>query len=249
MVVLLALFACDQKAWFDKFVPKEDAEFAKSYLSLFQTHDFSAIEAKIDPTLKNAQLRENLEKIAALFPMEKPSKVEVIGSHTFTSPNETRVNLSFQYSFPGKWLLADIGLLKRGGNTLVMAVNVHPLKDSLENINRFTFEGKGLGNYIFLVFTVIVPLFIIFTLYLCIRTPIPKRKWLWILFVLVGFVQLTLNWTDGSINVKPIYFQFLGAGFWQASPYAPVSLSISFPIGAIIFLFNRRKWLSKQAEG
>jgi hypothetical protein len=41
------VLACDQKARFDKFVPKEEAAFAERYIALFQSRDFDAIEAGI----------------------------------------------------------------------------------------------------------------------------------------------------------------------------------------------------------
>jgi len=65
-----------------------------------------------------------------------------------------------------------------------------------------------------------------------------------VVFILFGFVQITVNWTDGGININPLYFQLLGAGFSKGSPYAPVLISISIPVGAVMFLLRRKKWLT-----
>lgn len=245
LIAVLALVGCDQKAWFEKFIPKEEAEFSKNYLALFQTRDFDAIEARIDQNLKNAQLRPKLEQIASSFPTEKPNDIQTVGAQTFSNADTTQVNLTFQYAYPGKWLLANVVLQKKGGETVVTGVNVQPLSDSLENINRFTFEGKGATHFAIFVSAIVVPLFIVAAIILCIKTPIPKRKWLWVIFILFGFVQTTLNWSDGNLNVNPLSFQILGAGFWKASPYGPLLLSVSIPIGAIVFLFRRKKWLAQ----
>ena len=196
LLSVLTLVGCDQKAWFEKFIPKEEEEFSKNYLALFQARDFEAIEAKIDPSLKNAQLRSKLEQIAAFFPAEKPTDIQTVGAQSFSNADMSQINLTFQYEYPGRWLLANVVLQKEGSDTVVTGVNVQPLRDSLENINRFTFEGKGGVHYAVFAVAVIVPLFVLSALVLCVRTPIPKRKWLWILFVLVGFAQLTLNWSE-----------------------------------------------------
>lgn len=248
-LAILTLVGCDQKAWFEKFIPKEEAEFSKNYLALFQSRDFETIEAKIDPNLKNAQLRPKLEQIAAFFPAERPNDIQTVGAQTFSNADTTQVNLTFQYVYPRKWLLANVVLQKKGSDTVVTGVNVQPLRDSLENINRFTFEGKGITHFAILSFAIIVPLFIVTAIILCIKTPIPKRKWLWILFILFGFVQVNLNWSDGNLNINPFYFQILGAGFWKASQYGPLLLSVSVPIGAIVFLLRRKKWLVQTNMG
>lgn len=245
LFAILALIGCDQQAWFEKFISKEDAEFSIRYLALLQARNFPAIERKIDPRLKNAQLRSELKQIAAFFPAEKPIDIEVVGAHTFSSSAATDVNITLQYAYPSKWLLANVVFQKKDGNITVMGINVQPLPDSVENINRFTFKGKGAIHYMFFTLAIIVPLFIVTATVLCIKTSIPKRKWLWVLFVLCGYAQITLNWSDGSLNINPIHFQILGAGFIKYGPYAPWMLTVSIPIGAIAFLKKRKKWIEQ----
>lgn len=239
LFALIMLSACDQKALFEKFVPQEETKFSKEYLALFRARNYEAIETKINPAVKDVALRSKLEQIAALFPQEEPKEVAVVGSHVVNTQSSQQTNLSLQYEFSNKWLLASVALQRSGDAFVVNGVNVQPLKDSLENTNRFTFEGKGVSNYVVFTWAILVPLFIISALILCIKTPISKRKWLWIVFVLLGFVQVTLNWTTGEVSVNPISFQLLGAGFWKAGPYAPLLITASVPLGAVLFLLKR----------
>jgi len=118
------------------------------------------------------------------------------------------------------------------------------MKQSLKEINKFTFIGKSIRHYIVFGLALAIPIFILYVLVLCIRTPIVKRKWLWLLFVALGFVQLSLNWSDGSYSIQPISVALLGSGFFIAGPYAPVILNVAFPLGAVIFLFRRRSLLA-----
>jgi hypothetical protein len=248
LVALLALVGCDPKELFEKSVPKEEAEFSKKFLALLQARDFEAIEAKVAPNMKGAQLRPNVEKIAAFFPAEKPNDIQIVGAQTFANADTTQVSLTFQYVYPGKWVVANVVLEKKGGDTVVAGVTVRPLPDSLENINRFTFEGKGATHYVMFAFAIIVPLFIVAATISCIKTPIPKRKWLWVVFILFGLARATLNWTDGNLNFNLLSFLMLGASFSKTSPYGPWFLSVSIPIGAIVFMLRRKEWLLQKAQ-
>lgn len=243
LLFVLMLAGCDGQALFEGFIPQQDAAFAKNHLALLQERNFDAVEAEIDPSIKNEQLRANLEHVASFFPSENPLDIDTVGVQTVSSSDRTQVSLTFQYVYPNKWLLANVVLRKSAEATVVAGIHVRPLSDSLQNINRFTLEGKGAVHYAIFLLAIAVPLFIVAVLFLCIKTPIPKRKWLWVIFILLGIAQVTLNWTDGSLNVTPISFQILGAGFWMGSLFAPLMLSVSIPLGALVFLFKRKSYL------
>jgi hypothetical protein len=230
------------------FYPKEDVEFSKGYFDLFRERDFEAIEARVDPGLRNPQLRSELEKIAAVIPREEPVEIQVADARTVMGGGVIRVHVTLQYAYPEQWLLLSIGLLKQGGDTFVTGIHAQTLPNSLEYVNRFTFEGKGVLHYVIFVSSIIVPLLIIAAVVLCIRTPVPKRKWLWILFILMGVVRFKLNWTDGNLSIIP-GLQLLGAGYVRIGLLGPWFLSASLPIGAIAFLLRRRKWLAQANAG
>jgi len=248
---VLLLVGCDQKAAYEKGLPYEDVEFAKTYLALFQARDFDAIEAKLDGRLKDAQLRGKLQQMAAAFPAGTPTNVQTIGVNTLISTKAngttvTQVKTSVQYQFGDKWLLGTVLTEKTGGHVVVTGVNVQPLSDSLEKINQFTFFGKGVTQYAVLSLAILSFLVIVIALILIVRTPIPKRKWLWFVFALFGVVQLTVNWTDGGLNINPFALEMFGAAAGSGGPYAPVLVSASIPLGAVIFLLRRRKWRPAQ---
>jgi hypothetical protein len=247
VVVLLLLAGCDKQAWFDKFVPTEEVEYSKRFIASLSSRDFTAAEGQLDPSLLGPSARSQLQQVAELFPQGAPREIQVVGANTMRSPQGQDFDLTFQYSYPDKWLLANVVLQKRGGTLKVAGVHVNPLRDSLQNTNGFTFAGKSLVHYIFLVLAVAIPLFVVFALVACARTAVPKRKWLWFLFITLGFVQLSLNWSDGAVNVKPLAFLLFGAGYFQAGPAAPYILSIAFPLGAILFFVKRRAWQAQRA--
>jgi len=240
--LLVAAAGCDQQAWFERFAPKEEVEAAKAYLALFPKGDFDAIEKTIDPSLKGPELRPKLQRVAATFPREAPSAIRLMGYQSNSTGNRTLLNISLEYEYPASWLVASIVLEKTPAGTLVKGLQVEPVKESLARVNRFTFEGKGPAHYAVLAAAILIPLFVVFTLVLVIRTPMPKRKWLWIVFVLLGFVQLSFNWTTGELAFRTFAIELLGASFVKAGPFAPIILTVSFPLGAVWFLVRRKQW-------
>jgi hypothetical protein len=246
-LLLLSIFGCSQEAMMERLIPKEEVEFSKKYLSLFQSRNFEEISKPLNPQLKTEKLQSQLEQVAQFFPPDPPKNIELVGSNTFKSGDKWEANITFQYEFPSSWLIASINLERIGdGDLIVNGVNVNPIRDSLTNINKFTFKGKSPIHFIFLVLVGFLPLFIIFTFITCLRTPIKKRKWLWAIFVLWGYGQFSINWTTGVGSIKPFYFQLLGAGFMSAGKYAPWILSISIPLGAILFWIRKGEMAQKQ---
>jgi hypothetical protein len=241
------MFGCSQEAMMEKLIPKEEVEFSRKYLSLFQSRNFEEISKRLNPQLKSEKLQSQLEQVAQFFPPDPPQNIELVGSHTFKSGDKWQANITFQYEFPSSWLIANINLERIGdGELIVNGVNVNPIHDSLENINKFTFKGKSPIHFIFLVLVGFLPLFVIFTFVVCIRTAMKKRKWLWAIFILLGFVKFSINWTSGAININPLSFQLLGAGFVSAGKFAPWIMTISIPLGALIFWIRREKMIQEQ---
>jgi hypothetical protein len=106
----LGLAGCDSLV--EMTAPKEQVEFAKNFVALFQSRDFAAIEAQRDPKLKNAQLRAGFEQIADLFPGE-PAKTTTLTAWR-TNKNITSgvgtYHLSFRCNFPSPSLAVEVVL-------------------------------------------------------------------------------------------------------------------------------------------
>jgi hypothetical protein len=237
----MVLSGCgDPNSVIKKFTPPEDEAIATNYIALLRQNKFAPIEKDLDPSLKGALTQDTLVKMAEAIPDQDPISVKVIGAQQVRNPGLYRINLSFEYQFPSKWLLINVATQKKDGVSTIIGFNVYPLSDSLENLNKFTLAGKNLLEYVTLVFAILIPLFTLYALVLCIRTKIEKRKWLWIIFILIGLCKFTVNWTTGQWNFAPLSFQFLGAGAF-APPYSAWLISISLPLGAILFLIRRKK--------
>jgi hypothetical protein len=236
----LLLNACDQEAAFETLVPKEESAIAKELIAKLAAKDFSAVESRLDSNVRTPDVREKLEQMVRVLPTGALKSVRTVGANTTTSSTGTTYDLSYEYEYADGWVVASAVLERRDGQVTLQGIHFSPAKESLATLNRFTFEGKGIAHYIVFASSIFIPLLIVYTLVVCSRTKIPKRKWLWLLFVAVGFVQFQFNWTDGTWGVQPISFVLLGAGFAKAGSVAPWMFRLAFPLGAVVFLAKRR---------
>jgi len=248
LLSLLALVGCDQQAMFEKFAPKEEVAVAKRLIAQIAARDFPRVEAQLEEKLRTAETTEMLGRLAAQIPPEEPKTISVVGANTFTNDKATTYNLTLEYEYARSWMLASVVLQRNGPQLAVIGIHMQPETQSLKEAHRFTLRGKSLIHYLILFSAMAVPLFIIYALVQCYRTPVPKRKWAWYLFIAVGLVQVSLNWTDGAMNVQPISFLLLGAGFRMSGPYAPLILTVALPIGAAVFLSRRQEMLEQKAD-
>jgi hypothetical protein len=98
-------------------------------------------------------------------------------------------------------------------------------------------------QYFVLALAVFFPLLTLYALVLCAKTPLPRRKWPWVLFILLGIGKLAVNWTTGSWGMTPVAVQLFSASA-TAPLYGQWTVAVSLPLGAIIFLVRRKSLLA-----
>lgn len=250
-VLLLCTFSSvigcgDPQAFFDKFAPKEADRFARDYIELVRGKNFDRAVELLDEQVRNQSVRSQIEEVAKFLDRGNPSSVELVGFNVVKNPQGTQNNLTYQLQFTDSWLLASVVVKEAGGQKHILGFHVNPIPSSLKEMNAFALRGKTLLHYGVLVLAVAIPIFILYTLILCARTRI-KRKWLWVIFILLGIGTLGLNWTTGELRFQLISFLLLGAGAFKPGLYGPWSLSIAFPLGAVLFLLKRRRLEQPQA--
>ena len=247
VLTALLLAACDQQAALESFVPQTESTEAKKFIALLAARDFAAVENQLDSSLRDPATRAKLEQVAAQIPTGEPKSITTIGAHTNKVNSDITYSLTYDYEYPQAWMVANVVLERKGASLRVSGVHVTPTRQSQKSINEFQLTGKGFINYFFLALAVLIPVFIVATIVACKRTAIEKRKWLWFVFIALGLVQFSLNWTTGQTGVLPMSFLLLGAGFNQAGPHAPLILTFALPVGAAVF-WLRRKSLAAQRD-
>jgi hypothetical protein len=239
-VALAAGPSCSYRETLDRLAPDEEVEFARAYLDHLRAGRWDEIERPLAPALLGAETLSKLEEISGCFPRGEPRSVELIGASVAKGPDWSSTNLSFQYEFDDAWVAASVALKRQGGGPLVVAgVNVNRLPASLQRIHAFTLRGKGVGHFLFLLLALLVVAVVITTLAVCVRAGDVRRKVAWAAFILSGVTAVSLNWTTGDVAFVPLTVNVPGVRAASAGPYAPWFVSVSFPLGAVLFLATR----------
>jgi len=243
ILACLLLAGCDQQAVIEKFVPKDDDAFARRFLELVRTGDYAAASQMLDLSQQGKKSEAGLRSLNTVLAHGGQLSVEVIGFNISSnlSGGNKLMDLSYQIRFADMYAAGDVVIQHTAaGGATILGAHFQLLPDSLKEINRFTFSGKSIVHYLIFAICIAAPVLIIFALIACIRTPI-RKKWLWIIFILMGFGQFQFAWTSGQLGVRLFYFTILGAGVMRSSSYASWIFSFSAPLGAILFLALRRK--------
>jgi hypothetical protein len=240
LLAVAALTACDGDSLFEKLIPQEEAAEGKKIIAQVAARDFESIEPRLDVSLRTPEARQELNRLAEYIPKGEPRSISTIGARTFRGQTDTRYDLTYEYEYEKSWMIASVVLHRKAGQLFIEGLHVNLTPQSQKELNAFSFSGKGSIHFAFLALAVAIPFFILATLVICYRTAVTKRKWLWYIFIAIGLVQFSLNWTTGAFNIQPVSFLFLGAGFTQAGPYAPLILTFALPVGAVVFLARRK---------
>jgi hypothetical protein len=199
------------------------------------------LEKEATEASRRQDLPTILNKMAAAFPNGKLTLIRTVGYEVVSDgAGDTSYFASFEYQFPERWVLVRLEWQRVSGNLRLNGLNLQLMGASIEKTNAFTFNGKGLVNYMIVCLAVLAPIFTLYTLYLCLRTPALKWKWLWALVILVGVGSLSLNWTTGDSRLTMLTFKILSVS-WIRTGYGPWVVSVGLPLGALVFL----GWLTR----
>jgi len=232
------------------FVPTEEMRFAKQFLQAFLDQDFDYVLKHTDQTMSGEITSQNLIDLRSIFPSSEPVSSKLIGSNVHITDDTWQATFKFEYEFEAdiesnKWALMSVRIVKEETDLKVIAFRFSKTTASQSELNKFELAGKSALHYLVLLMTVLVFIFILVTVIVCIKTPIPRRKWIWVLFVLGGISSFSLNWTSGVYAFKLIELRLFGVGFGAAGEYSPWIISVSFPLGAILFWLMRNSFIRK----
>ncbi|MEI7037627.1 hypothetical protein WAT24_12735 [Fulvimonas yonginensis] len=238
---------CDHAGRLKAVSSPAEEKLATHYIDLLRAHRYGQIEQDMDRALQTPALHEQVVAMARILPAPAPLSVKLVGVTTFEGSGLRQSNHTFEYQYPDRWLLINVAVQRKDGAATIVGFHVQQLTSSLEEANRFRLAGKSPLHYLVLTGAVLVPLLCLFALVACIRTPLPHRKWLWILFILLGVCSLSINWTTGEWRFLPVSFQLFGAAAFQPA-YGPWTVSVSLPLGAIWFLARRKRFREQAGE-
>jgi hypothetical protein len=255
-VVLLCLpiVGCNRDSWLKhlgydrasllkKYTPQDDQALALHSVDLLFQDRYDEIENSLDPTIRNGDTHEHLVEMSHLFP-GKPISVKTVEARIIRSRDSRTTSITVEYEFARSWLLAQVVIRTKDGLKAITGFSVNPTAEPVEVMNEFTLDDKGFSQYAGLFLALWVATLTLYAFVLCVRMKIGNKKWVWLVAILVGVCQLTVNWTTGEWFFTPLSLSTPPVTA-SCTAYGPWMLHIFSPLGAIAFLRLRKGFASE----
>lgn len=249
-LLLGTLISCNPNIDLNKIVPTEVDQFARTFVTDIQKHQIDECLSRVAENMQNEEGRTFMTNVASgISPLQLDSLNMINARYTsFMGENPTtNYIVEYEQELDEQSIYIFFNILKEGNNLTITGFDARWMEAPLSKIHAFTFSGKPVINYIFIILAIVSVGFVIYTLIAAIRTPM-KRKWLWIIGILFTFIKFKLNWTTSEFDFQLISFQLLGAGFSKSGLVAPWFLSFSVPVFAIAFWVKKFQREKEQAE-
>jgi hypothetical protein len=252
---VLKLIGYDRARLLRMTVSEKDETFARNYIENVRQRRFEQVENDLDPSATKSEAQDNLRQMAAVFPPREPASTKLVAARVIHHADSSITSsLDFEYGFapaaqptsatteliPEEWLLAEVVVQTAGSKRTVELLTFTPIPEPLEKVNAFTLSDKGISQYAALGLTIFVSLFSLDTFVLCLQTKMGKKKWVWLILIVIGVFRFTANWTTGQWFYTPLAVQAPPVT-WSCMPYGPWMVQITIPLGAIAFLLWRKK--------
>jgi hypothetical protein len=221
--------------------PRQDADLRAVYEKM-RANDLAGVETQFDPQFKRPNLHQGLAFMQGMIPPQAPT-VRVLKSISQPGPDgSTDYGAQYEFDYPSTAVLAQIEMRQdKAGRKTITAVQLRQAPVGIAHAFDFGLTGKKSYQYVFLVLMALSPAFGIWGLVHLWRAPDIKWKFFWALAMLLGFMDLTMDWRTGDVVLNLAYIH----PFWiyarKFGPLSPWMLSTSLPLAAIAFLLGYRR--------
>jgi hypothetical protein len=239
LLLLAASTACHRED-LDAAARTPQASFARESLALLLKKDAGALATRYAPDVAAAATPDVTRRMLDQVPPGTPSEPILVGAEFFERDTVQRSQFSYEYAYPSGYVLGLVVVDSSGPAPLVAGIHLRRMPDTLARVNAFRLAGKSRRHFAVLAAALAVAAFVLYALVACARTPL-RHRWLWLCFVALGLGRASLNWTTGDLRFTPLWVQPLGAGASAAGRYAPWFVTVSLPLGAILFVALRSR--------
>lgn len=265
---LLLCAACSRTVTLNGFAfPDEVQRYNETILDALSDTTTEVIVAELSSELAAIQdVEANISAVQAMA-QKHPMEFALTASQSSRTVNEngdrTRYYSRWESVHGDGFLTVEMTVLADAECCVIESLNVVESESRPSIENNWGEAPLTIGRIMFLVLATANFVFIIGTLIACGRDRhIPRRKWLWMVFIAFGLWGVTLNWTTGDIspnfidlnpqtgsfNLSLLKFQLLGTEFGKSGVYAPWLISMGLPGGALLYWWRRRKWVSGSGD-
>lgn len=240
LILLVGISGCDPQQTIEKFASDAEKHRAIELIDTMRAGKVDAIAPKFSRSLQSPGLRPTLVQMSTLMPAGEPRKRTLVGAYVNVMNGVRSSNLTYQYDFGDRWFLVNCAYAESGPDAGIFGMQIRPLPARLEAQPEFGLRGKTALQYSVLAAAVLVVAVVLLALIRCVLDRDLPKKWLWVLFILVGVSQISVDWSTGAWEFRYLWIQLFsaGAGF---QPYGSWVVSVALPLGALVYL-ARRFW-------
>jgi len=239
-IVPLIIFGCNSEPDFSDIVPIKVDTFARTFIDNVHDGNTNQYLQSLDSEMQTEDGKTFLSNVTNGINSLKLDSIKIVRAYYTVNTKNTDVFYSIDYEqvFNDYSIFFIFTIKKTDRSIKITGFDARRVDAKLKETHSFSLSDRPIQNYVFLSLTILITCFILLTVISIIRSPI-KRKWLWIIGVLITFVTFSFNWSTGVISFQLFSAQILGAGFAKSGTYGPWILSFSLPIIAIIY------WIKK----
>lgn len=235
--LLAPLTACKS----DRITPQQDADLRAVYERM-RGNDLAGIEAAFNPQYKRPGLHDGLAFMQGMIPPQQPT-VRMLKAATDPGPDgSTDFGAMYEYDYPSTAVLAQVQMRQdKAGAKTITSVQLRQAPVGISRSFDFGLTGKKPYQYVFLVLVFMAPAFGIWGLYALSQAADIKWKFLWAIAMLLGFMDLKMDWRTGDVILTLPYIHPLWLYASKFGPLSPWMISTSLPLAAIAFLLGYRR--------
>jgi len=175
-------------------------------------------------------------------------EIRLVSSESGLSADGAQVDtVAFHLRGPESALLAVGQVRVAGSEKQMIGLTFNPAPIDPSEMFPFVWTGLSYVHYYVLIALFCVPALIVYATVRCLRRE-SGLGWLWIPFILIGIGRVNAVWVPGPPDARLFTFlpgaiTVLGVGMQKLQVSEPWIVSVSVPIGAIVYLW----WVSRQA--
>jgi hypothetical protein len=236
LLLLPALCACSLIG----LSAQQDADL-RAVFDRVRAGDLAGVEAAFDPQYRTPALVQGLPLMKTQIPAGAAKGRLLKG--VVEKDKQGRVNYGgiYEYDFPQEAILAQVEMRQdAAGHKAIVGFHLQQAAPHVADAYGFGLTGKKYYQYAFLVLVALSPILGVWGLVALWRAPDIKWKILWVAAMLIGFMDLTMDWTTGDVvlNVVDIHVLWLKAA--RFGPLSPWMITTSLPLASIAFLLGYR---------
>jgi len=227
----------------EKAFPKEDT-FFKEYLSILQSGDEDKATSKWVSD-QQVGFRTLFKKLSPILGQAGPLKDVHLLEYEWKMDNGQRVRvMTYWVDFEKGSYIVNFTPKRQDENYLAEGLWFNDAKASFQDSADFDLAGRPIFHYLFLAAAFAVLLWSSFVAVECAFRQ-ERKKWLWILFILMGVMHLSINWLPGPWDQVNFHIEFFKvylpmAGTYKLPLYDPWRVFLCLPLGALIYSLRER---------